>query len=102
MTKQKIKHVMTFTGYLPDDAMKQAQVLGNADVHACRDALSEALKKAGVEHVVVSKIHREKPKESVTGSAPPSEAPPMAQVAPIQEPDPTPVAEVPHGKRAAA
>lgn len=90
MTKQKIKHVMTFTGYLPDDAMKQSQVLGNADVHACRDALSEALKKAGVEHVVVSKIHREKPKESVT------------QVAPIQEPDPAPVAEVPHGNRAAA
>lgn len=93
----KIKHVMTFTGYLPDDAMKQAQVLGNSDVHACRDALSEALKKAGVEHVVVSKIHREKPKEPVVPAAPE-----VAQVAPIQEPDPAPVAEAPHGKLAAA
>lgn len=93
MSTTKIKHVMTFTGYLPDDAMKQAKVLGDADVHAARDTLSEALKKAGVEHVVVSKIHREKPKDT-----------PAATVAQVQEPDSAPEAEAEarHGRRAAA
>lgn len=91
-----IKHVLTFTGVLPDDEMAKAKVLGHPEVHAARDALLVALKEAGAEHVAESKVHREMMEKRGPRTKP------TETVAPIQEPDPAPVAEVPHGKRAAA
>lgn len=99
MENELIRHVMTFEGKLPDDAMKQALILGNLKVHAARDALSEAFKEAGCEHAVVSKTHRE-------GAKGPRGPKTPATVAPIQEPQAEPAAEesteARHSRRAAA
>ena len=52
------KHVLTFTGDIPNDAMKQHAILGNPDVVAARGALEAALTKAGAPHAAESKVVR--------------------------------------------